>query len=198
MDIDTRLRELGEVDTAPLAQAILGLGDEAWHEEEYRQEAFDVHRETESIVLVFINLDVWPVLEVIKEPGWHHLADVAIPVMHDIIDRFYPKGGTIIRAMAAKLLAGGKIAPHTDTHPSFHMGHRIHIPITTNNRVRFMIDGRPHRFEIGKAYEINNQKNHSVMNKGTEDRITFIFDYLPPEQLAKLGKRQQSRLTAPA
>jgi len=43
-----------------------------------------------------------------------------------------------------------------------------------------MINGRPYRFEPGKAYEINNQRNHSVMNRGKEDRITFIFDYLPP------------------
>ena len=33
---------------------------------------------------------------------------------------------------------------------------------------------------MGEAYEINNQKVHSVMNKGAEDRINFIFDYVPP------------------
>ncbi len=157
-----------------------------------------MHRQTESVVLVFVNLDNWPELEVLKEPGWDRLADVAVPLMHDIIERCYPKGGTIIRAMAAKLLPGGRIPPHTDTHPSFHMGHRIHIPITTNARVRFMIDGRPHRFEIGKAYEINNQMNHSVANKGQEDRITFIFDYMPPAELEKLGKRQARRRAATA
>jgi len=191
--IDTRLRELGKVDSRPLTDAILALDADAWREDEYRQETFEVHRQTESVVLVFVNLDVWPELEISKEPGWDRLADVAVPVMHDIIERFYPRGGTIIRAMAAKLRTGGKIAPHTDTHPSFHIGHRIHVPITTNSRVRFMIDGRPHRFELGKAYEINNQMNHSVMNKGQEDRITFIFDYIPPEQLAILGKRQARR-----
>lgn len=195
MNIDSRLRELGEVDAAPLADAILSLDEKAWREEEYRQEAFDVHRQTESIVMVFVNLEAWPMLEVLKEPGWDRLADVAVPVMHDIIDRWYPKGGTIVRAMAAKLLAGGKITPHTDTHPSFHIGHRIHVPITTNSRVRFMIDGRPHRFEIGKAYEINNQMNHSVANKGQEDRITFIFDYVPPEQIEILAQRQTRRQT---
>ena len=42
-----------------------------------------------------------------------------------------------------------------------------------------MIDGKPFRMSIGNAYEINNQKAHSVMNSGKEDRITFIFDYLP-------------------
>ncbi len=195
MNIEERLRELGEVETSALAEAILGLEERAWHEEEYRQQAFDVHRQTESVVLVFVNLDDWPDLEVFKEPGWDRLADVAMPVMHDVIDRFYPKGGAIIRAMAAKLLAGGRITPHTDSHPSFHIGHRIHVPITTNNRVRFMIDGRPHRLELGKAYEINNQLNHGVMNKGKEDRITFIFDYVPPDELEKLARRQAKRRT---
>ena len=97
----------------------------------------------------------------------------------DIIARFYTKGGTILRAMAAKLKAGGRIVPHTDRMPSFHHGHRIHIPITTNNQVRFMIDGRPYKLEVGKAYELNNQKTHGVINSGKDDRITFIFDYVP-------------------
>ena len=60
-------------------------------------------------------------------------------------------------------------------------------PITANPRVRFMIDGRPHRFEIGKAYELNNQIQHSVINKGKDDRINFIFDYVPPAELEKLA-----------
>jgi len=85
--------------------------------------------------------------------------------------------------MAAKLVAGGIIKPHIDSHPSFRYGHRIHVPITTNSRVRFMIDGRPYKMEVGQAYEINNQLKHSVMNKGEEDRITFIFDYVPAESI---------------
>jgi hypothetical protein len=46
-----------------------------------------------------------------------------------------------------------------------------------------MIDGQPFQLEVGQAYEINNQKVHSVMNKGAEDRINFIFDYLPPNAI---------------
>lgn len=198
MDIDTLFGDLGAVDIAALSDAILAQDENAWREQEHRQQVFDVHKETESIVLVFVDLERWPEIEITKEPGWDRLADVAIPVMHDIIDKHYPKGGTIIRAMAAKLLAGGKIRPHIDTHPSFHCGHRVHVPITTNPRVRFMIDGRPHQLEVGQAYEINNQKNHSVMNKGAEDRITFIFDYLPPDELANLAKQQRSRRTVSA
>lgn len=184
MDIGNPLRELGEFDSSALREAILSQDDIAWNEEQYRQDQYEVHRQTESIVLVFTDGSNWPNSDVQKEPGWDRLSAVAVPLMHQIIDKHYPKGGTIIRAMAAKLLAGGRIDPHHDKHASFHCGHRIHVPITTNPRVRFMIDGRPYQFKVGEVYELNNQKQHSVMNKGTEDRITFIFDYVPPGPLA--------------
>lgn len=186
MDIKDRIRNLGAVDVEALSHAILALDEEAWHEESYRQRAYEVHRDTESLVLVFCEEVSWPELVVKKEPAWDRLADLAVPLMHGIIGESYPAGGAIIRAMAAKLKIGGKIIPHTDAHPSFRMGHRIHVPITTNNKTRFMIDGRPHHLEVGQAYEINNQKTHSVVNKGGEDRITFIFDYVPPEQLGQV------------
>ena len=196
MNIETPLRELGPIDSSALAEAILAQGKDAWREELYRQKSYDVHKQTESIVMVFTELDDWPSITVKKEPGWDRLVDVAVPVMHDIIGQFYPAGGTIIRAMAAKLLAGGKITSHQDSHPSFHFGHRIHVPITTNPRVRFMIDGRPYRLQVGQAYEINNQKTHGVMNKGTEDRITFIFDYIAPEQIERIRRGGRSSALA--
>jgi hypothetical protein len=181
MNIDTALRELGPVDATALRDAILAQDLSAWKEDKSRQEDYEVHYDTESIVLVFVDLESWPDVVISQEAGWGRLSNVALPLMNDIISRLYPPGGTVIRAMAAKLLAGKKITPHTDRHKSFHAGHRIHVPITTNPRVRFMIDGQPYQLQVGQAYEINNQKMHSVMNKGSEDRITFIFDYVPPE-----------------
>ena len=183
MDIGNALRELGPVNMQPLADAILALGRESWLRDQRRQREYDVHRRTESVVMVFTDGSGWPAITISRESGWDELADTALPLMTGIIDRCYPAGGTIIRAMAAKLLPGEVIAPHRDSHPSFAYGHRIHVPITTNPRVRFMIDGRPYRFEVGQAYEINNQMVHSVMNKGADPRITFIFDYVPPERI---------------
>ncbi|MEX2126011.1 MAG: aspartyl/asparaginyl beta-hydroxylase domain-containing protein [Woeseia sp.] len=184
MNIGIPLRELGAVDCTALCEAVLAQEDPVWQEDRYRQEAFEVHHATQSIVLLFVDIDRWPDIIVKKEPGWPRLADVALPLMNDIISRHYEPGGTVIRAMAAKLVAGGKITPHVDRHPSFHSGHRIHVPISTNPRVRFMIDGQPFQLKVGEAYEINNQMTHSVMNKGGEDRITFIFDYVPRERVA--------------
>jgi hypothetical protein len=180
VDIGIPIQDWGAVDATNLREAILNQDDLAWDEDDLRQDEYDVHRQTKSIVMLFAS-ETWPRVTITRKKGWDRIADVANPIMAEIIEQFYPPGGTIIRAVAAKLVAGGVITPHIDTLKSFAHGHRIHIPITTNKLVRFMIDGRPYRFEIGNVYEINNQKTHSVMNAGKEDRISFIFDYVPAE-----------------
>jgi hypothetical protein len=177
MEFEGTIRDLGAVEAQPLIDAVLGCSEDDWSAQQYRQKAYSVHEHTQSLVMVFC--DGWPQMEVSRQPAWELLKDAAVPLMHGILAEHYPPGGTIIRAMAAKLKAGAIISPHRDTHMSFVNSHRIHVPITTNDGVRFMIDGKPHRFEVGRAYEINNQKNHSVMNNGKQDRITFIFDYFP-------------------
>lgn len=104
--------------------------------------------------------------------------------MQRVISSHYPQGGEVIRAIAARLVAGGHIKAHSDIHQSFRCAHRIHVPITTNSKVWFTVNGRPFQFKLDHAYEINNQSQHSVTNRGAEDRITFIFDYVPPGPLA--------------
>jgi len=181
MDINIPLRELGDIDTTALSAAILGQEDIAWHEDESRQKSFYVHDQTRSIVLISLDDTKWPDRVVRRGPGWERLADFAVPLMQEIIKNHYSQGGEVIRAVVAGLTAGGIIKAHMDIHQSFHCAHRIHVPITTNPKVWYTIDGRPYQFKIGQAYELNNQKQHSVANRGIEDRITFIFDYIPPD-----------------
>jgi hypothetical protein len=60
MNIDTALRELGPVDMTALRDVILAQDELAWREDSTRQEQFEVHRATESIVMVFVDLERWP------------------------------------------------------------------------------------------------------------------------------------------
>ena len=183
MDIDVPLRDLGVIDSTTLRDTVLGQDEIAWHEDKFRQESFYVHNQTRSIIMIALDDDDWPYGPVTRGPGWDRIADVALPIMQKIIREHYPEGGEVIRAVAANLPAGGNIKPHTDFHKSFHCAHRIHIPISTNPKVWFTINGRPYQFKLDHVYEINNQKQHSVVNKGAEDRITFIFDYMPPSHM---------------
>jgi Aspartyl/Asparaginyl beta-hydroxylase len=182
MDIDPIVRCWGEIDVAPLAEAVAAQDEAAWNEHADRQKDYEVHRQTQSIVLLFANIDDWPDLKVVRQQGWDRLAGVAAPLMDSIIARWYPPGGRFIRAMVAKLPPGCRIDPHRDRHPSFGCGHRIHVPITTNTGVRFSVDGRPFSLQVGQVYEINNIKVHSVINRGSTDRIHFIFDYVPADR----------------
>jgi hypothetical protein len=182
MEIDVLMRDWGPIDIAPLAEAIARQEPAAWNEHEQRQKDYEVHRQTQSIVLLFAGVDNWPTIEVLKMPGWDRLANVVVPLMDQIIARWYPPGGRIIRAMIARMPPGARIDPHHDAHPSFACGHRIHVPIDTNPRVRFTVDGRPFNLRAGRVYEINNLKTHSVINKGATDRTHLIFDYVPVDR----------------
>ncbi len=179
MDFGAAFRDLGEIDVAALQAATFAQGEEAWREHEHRQRAYDVHHDTASIVLLFCD-ETWPDPVVTREPGWLRLSNEAAPLIETLVERAFPPGGAVIRAMAAKLRAGGRIAPHIDHLPSFRASHRVHLPLSTNPGVRFTVDGKPCPMAIGRAIEINNQRVHSVMNFSDEDRISFIFDYLPP------------------
>jgi hypothetical protein len=178
MDIDVPFKELGTVNSAALSAAVKKLDERAWIDCDIRQKSYDVHRQTRSIVLVFAQ--GWPDIHVGKYSGWNLLAGVAMPVVNEVIEHYYPPGGDIIRLMVANLVAGGSIDEHYDADPSFALGHRIHVPLQTNPDVRFLIEGRRYVMDEGKAYEINNLKFHAVHNEGTEDRHHLIFDYGPP------------------
>ena len=90
MDIDVPLRDLGEIDIEPLRELILAQDEAAWHEDEYRQQSYDVHLETQSIVMLFTDGSDWPNPDIRQEPGWDRLADLAVPVMDKIIADYYP------------------------------------------------------------------------------------------------------------
>ncbi len=59
-----------------LAAAILAQEPNEWKEQMLRQQAYDVHQDTESIVLLFCD-ETWPDGEIHKEAGWDRL----LPIM---------------------------------------------------------------------------------------------------------------------
>ena len=139
-----------------------------------RQNSFEQHKQTQSVVMLFSA--TWPDPAVERRSGWEHFSGPANAQIDEIVAKHYPPGGRIIRAMAAKLLSGGRIALHKDGHPSFVHSHRIHVPLVTSPNVDFLIRGVNHHLEEGVAYEVSNLDYHAVTNRGP-DRIHFIFDY---------------------
>lgn len=174
MLLETPVRRLGAVDHTALKAAVAEVSAPAWLQDETRQRSFEQHKQTQSLVVLFSN--TWPDPAVEKRSGWELLSGPATVLMDQIIKDHYPPGGRVIRAMAAKLLSGGRIALHKDSHPSFAAAHRIHVPLVTHPEVDFVIRGVSNYLEEGVAYEVSNLDYHAVTNRGP-DRIHFIFDY---------------------
>jgi len=178
MLIETPIRELGQVDCLELTQRVLGAPESAWHEDDRRQRDYDVHAQTQSIILTFC--EGWPKVQVTKAKGWEVFAGAAVPVMKAIVARHYPPRGSVLRAMFARLQPGCRIARHRDSHPSFSVAHRIHVPLVTNPDVEFIVGTERIPPRAHYAFELNNKMAHEVTNNGTTTRIHLIFDYAPP------------------
>jgi hypothetical protein len=176
MKLAEKLKVLGPVNHLPLKTAMLTATKDEWLEEQLRQKSFDVHAKTHSIILLFA--EGWPDVQISRHNGWNRYSSQALPLMQEIIRRHYSREGSIIRAMFAKLLAGKSIDEHFDDHPTFTIGHRIHVPLVTNDDVRFVIAGEDYNLKEGIAYEVSNLDYHYVANQSEEDRVHYIFDYV--------------------
>lgn len=75
------------------------------------------------------------------------------------------------------LCAGSSIHEHTDLQLGYEDGvFRIHVPIMTNEDVRFYINKELVTMEIGSCWYGNFNLPHAVENNGTSDRVHLVMD----------------------
>ena len=94
------------------------------------------------------------------------------------------EGGHQARQILARMAPGGEIKPHRDANPAAKWPHKIHVPLLTNDKVTFYIEGTGYHMPEGEAAEVNNMGVHAVKNDGDTDRIHLIFEYFDPGQPA--------------
>ena len=169
------LRLNDNFDVAPIRDKVAQVNAETWRESE-RERLFDVHRDTQALLLVHFEDYQYKVPD--RRELYADFETVLSPVV-DYIARYYQNNGFVVRMILAKLVAGGKIPKHTDAGYSLLNCHRIHMPITTNEDVVFFVGGEEINMKIGELWEINNGTVHAVENRGAEDRVHLIVDWMP-------------------
>lgn len=83
----------------------------------------------------------------------------------------------ILSVRLLRLSVGSIIKPHKD----YKMGYedhnfRIHIPITTNEQVSFLLDNEKLVLLPGHCWYINANFTHAVSNFGEQDRVHLVID----------------------
>lgn len=196
MNFAGNFKHLGRVDIGALRQQVEALTDEQWASYALRQTRYEVHRDTETIGLVF-------------DPDFRHSHPTRLPALDVFHDAIYPalalvagyyemseKGkalaekfglGYFVRATLVRLKAGGTIDAHQDNNFSLTHSHRVHLPIVTNDRVIFTVGKEAIALPAGELYEINNRRLHAVQNDSSEHRVHLILDFVLPGEKCCCG-----------
>lgn len=96
--------------------------------------------------------------------------------LDEVIQTFKCK---VTSARLLNLKAGASIKPHTDHNMGYEDGcFRIHIPITTNPKVTFLLNEEKLVMNPGECWYTNVNFVHSVSNYGNSDRVHIIIDGL--------------------
>lgn len=168
--MDFNFKLYGTVDVSGLISKLNKLD---WDAYTFRQDTHKVHKATKTIPLIFD--------ESLKSMKIHAAFGIFIPDLEKvktILNEQIGKG-VMQSAIFINLPAGQEVARHVDKADNFKLYHRIHIPIQTNAECLFEVDGEIINMKEGEIWEINNdEKYHSVWNKGAKDRIHLLIDWM--------------------
>jgi len=178
----TTIRRLGPVDIAALKAAVLALPEDVWDAENAtKPNRFEALDKTRHIVFRFVDsVRDWRSSH--DRPAWAEWRALLEPVMAQAVAPYGYANGQFPRVMFARMAPGGEIKPHRDANAAAKWPHKIHVPLQTNDRVTFFVEGTGYHLPEGEAAEVNNMGVHAVKNDGDTDRIHLIFEYYDADQ----------------
>lgn len=172
------IRQLGAVDVTALRDAVLAIPEEIWAaENEAKPNKFDALDATRHVVFRFVSSFADWRKATNNARLWDSWAPLLEPVLSKATEPYGYAEGSYPRIMLARMAPGGVIHPHRDMNPAAKWPHKIHVPLTTNEKVTFFVAGKGYHFPVGEAVEVNNMAVHAVKNEGDTDRIHLIFEY---------------------
>lgn len=107
------------------------------------------------------------------DPAWHGFGAVVAPAIAEILEMF--PGCAARQIMLSVVMPGHAIEPHRDQQPPAWLC-RVHCPLTSNPRSRFIVGGIDHHLEVGSAYRVNTEIEHAVANDGASPRTHLMTD----------------------
>ena len=189
MNFDGDFKKIGMYDVSDIQERVKSFTEEQWLKESWRRENFQIHRSTQSIYLI-MDEDGRHADPTVR-PALQENQDILQPLL-DYVHRQFGQtidlpdlnesnnSGYFVRMLFVKLLPGGSIPPHYDKGRSLRISHRIHLPLKTNDEVKFSEGDTTQHLPPGELWEINNRHKHSVRNNGTEGRVHMIMDFVLP------------------
>ena len=170
------------MDCAALRDAVLAIPEEVWNAQDSKKpNRFLERAATRHIVFRFV-FDLRDWRESYDGPLWDQFKSLLEPVIEEAAKPYGYARGVFPRVMLARMAPGWVIHPHRDKNPAAKWPHKVHVPLQTNDKVTFWVDGKAYHLPEGEAVEVNNMAVHAVENHGTTDRTHLIFEYYDADQ----------------
>jgi hypothetical protein len=91
------------------------------------------------------------------------------------------------RVRLMRLKPGGHIREHSDpTHQISHDLIRLHLPIISEEGVKFLVNRRPVVMKPGEVWDVNVRFPHEVINESPADRVHLVVDMVRNQELDEL------------
>jgi hypothetical protein len=175
------VKNFGPVPIQILKEHLPSLEDPIWVEAQFRKSSD--HRFTKYLALSWLppswKLGTDPVIYTVRNTSCIYKE---IEPIVKILHREYPDH-IVTKALIVNLPSGTFITPHFDFGDSLNLCRRVHVPLVTHPDVFFQVNKKWFHFEEGHAYEINNSKEHGVINNSPVDRVHLIVDLMHPDNL---------------
>ncbi len=166
-----------QFDAARLQQEVFQLEGSLW-KEHYNKSNYEGSWTTMQLRSINGLADNNTAIQPSALQGGHAFKDTPLlaqcPYIKEVMDSFKMEK-TAVRLM--RLDAGAVIKPHQDHDLNFEQGEvRIHIPVYTNAKVKFMLEDEVIPMNEGSCWYLNLSLQHSVANKSDSNRIHLVID----------------------
>ena len=158
-----------------LKDILKNISDSDWEEYTFRQKNFSNHIHTRTIPIIF-NEDFRS--QSPTKTNWYPLFEECLKELNIMCNKKYGNG-FFVRSFLVKLLPRTIIPKHIDSGGGLEPCNRVHIPIITNEKIKFIVGNQKKYLREGEIWEVNNTgKEHSVLNDSDESRVHLICDFI--------------------
>lgn len=162
-------------DAERLASALEAFGEAAWTEHFVKQN----YDGDWSVIPLRAQTGVaHPILMIYSDPTAREFVDTpllaAAPYFAEVLAGF---ACPLQAVRLMRLAPGSVIKTHRDHDLDVEHGMaRLHVPVTTNPEVEFVLNGYPVAMAPGEVWYLRLSDPHSVANRGHSDRVHLVID----------------------
>jgi hypothetical protein len=184
MKLDVNVKTVGKIDTSILKKIEEAFVEEDWFVYDYRRPMFSETEENGTYNSIMIRHSSEYKNESIRNmPLYDKYHPLIEPVLTEL-KKYYNYEDYV--AFFARLQPGAGVGLHNDDGEFLDCIHRVHVPITTNEKSIYVVDNEEFHWKVGTMYEFDNMRIHGAHNHGGTGRVHLIVNLYPTGTLKNI------------